>query len=516
MIFPVHCSKIKLMKIPVKAKGVGKKVKSPEEFTKDSPESSLLEQLKGYGGSDFYPFHMPGHKRAALDFPNPWSVDITEIEGFDNLHHASGILQSLQREAARLFGAKKSFLLINGSTCGLLSAISACVRRGGKLLMSRNCHKSVYHGVYLRDITPVYAMPPVTEFGVMGSLPPKAVERALMEEPDIQAVLVVSPTYDGVVSNIGQIAEICHRQGVPLIVDEAHGAHFPFSEHFSESAVKLGADVVVQSLHKTLPSFTQTALLHLCSQRVEEGALKRFLSIFQSSSPSYLLMASMEQCMTLLRQEGPKRFLDFHWLLRDFYQKCQGLSQIRLFSGQGESHCFDHDYSKILISAASLGLSGQELYRILLDKYHLQMEMASGHYVLALTSLMDRAEGFHRLAEALFQIEDENAFGYPGGITKAVKNADIISSGELYQIPYQTMTITRALELPGKNVPLEASEGATSREFLYLYPPGIPLLAPGERIEGRLLHTILRIREAGLPLEGLSDMTNTRINIVNS
>ena len=220
--------------------------------------------------------------------------------------------------------------------------------------------------------------------------------------------------------------------------------------------------------------------------------------------------------MTLLRQEGPKRFLDFHRLLRDFYQKCQGLSQIRIFSGQGESHCFDHDYSKILISAASLGLSGQELYRILLDKYHLQMEMASGHYVLALTSLMDRAEGFHRLAEALFQIEDENAFGHPGGITKAVENADIISSGELYQVPYQSMTITQALELPGKNVPLEASEGATSREFLYLYPPGIPLLAPGERIEGRLLHTILRIREAGLPLEGLSDMTNTRINIVNS
>lgn len=504
------------MKSQEKAEGVDRKLKSLEEFTKKSPQSSLLAQLKGYVGSDFYPFHMPGHKRADLDFPNPWSVDITEIEGFDNLHHADGILQDLQKEAARLFGAEKSFLLINGSTCGLLAAVSACVRRGGKLLMSRNCHKSVYHGVYLRDITPVYAMPPVTEFGIMGSLPPEAVEEALAKDADIQAVLIVSPTYDGVVSDIEGIAEVCHRQGVPLIVDEAHGAHFSFSELFPESAVKLGADVVVQSLHKTLPAFTQTALLHLCSQRVEEGALKRFLGIFQSSSPSYLLMASMEQCMTLVCQEGPKRFLDFHLLLKDFYKKCQGLSRIRLFTGQGEAHCFDYDYSKILISAASLGLSGQELYRILLDKYHLQMEMASGHYVLALTSLMDRQEGFHRLTEALFQIEAESALGRPGGITKAMEDADIISNEELYQIPHQTMTITRALELPGKDVPLEASGGATSREFIYLYPPGIPLLAPGEQIEGRLLRTILRIRESGLSLEGLSDMTNTRINIVNS
>lgn len=491
-------------------------MKRAKEFTKGGQKSPLLEQLRDYSHSDFYPFHMPGHKRVALDFPNPWSVDITEIEGFDNLHHARGILKELQEEAARLFGAGESFFLVNGSTCGLLSAISACVKRGGKLLMSRNCHKSVYHGVYLRDITPVYGMPHVTDFGIMGSLPPEAVEKALMEQPDIQAVLVVSPTYDGVVSDIEKIAEISHRHGVPLIVDEAHGAHFSFSEQFPVSAVKLGADVVIQSLHKTLPSFTQTALLHLCSGRVEERALKQFLSIFQSSSPSYLLMASMEQCLALLDQEGPKRFSDFERVLKDFYQRCQRLSHIRLFSSQREPRCFDHDHSKILISAVSLGLSGQKLYQILLDKYHLQLEMASGHYVLALSSLMDRAEGFDRLAEALSDIENGSAARQSGGITKAMENADIISNKELYQIPCQAMTITRALELPGKDVPLKDAIGATSREFIYLYPPGIPLLAPGEQIDHRLLHTILRIQEAGLPLEGLSDMTNTRINIVNS
>lgn len=502
----------------------------------DTPQS-LLKLLEDYSSSDYYPFHMPGHKRAALEFPNPWSVDITEIEGFDNLHHASGILAGLQDEAARLFGADKSFLLVNGSTCGLLSAVSACVKRGGKLLLSRNCHKAVYHAISLRDIAPVYVMPKMTDFGIMGSLSPEAVEQALLKEPEIQAVLVVSPTYDGIVSDIGEIAKIVHRHGIPLIVDEAHGAHFPLNEQFPASALSLGADVVVQSLHKTLPAFTQTALLHLNSGRVEETEIRWFLDIYQTSSPSYLLMASIDRCMALIRQEGRQLFAEFSRQLDAFYQACQDLSHIRLFSKQGEVHCFDWDRSKILISASDLGLSGLELYRILLNRYHLQMEMASGHYVLALTSLMDRPEGFRRLAEALWQIEreyspvdrecsaldmntprpeSETISAVPGQMVEAAgETAHITPSRELYRIPSQAMTITAATELPGHSVLLEDCANAVSREYLYLYPPGIPLLTPGEIIDGELLSSILRIRKAGLPLEGLSDLTNTRINIVN-
>ena len=198
-------------------------------FPKDQ---SLLESLTSYSHSDFYPFHMPGHKRAPLDFPNPWSIDITEIDGFDNLHHAEGILKDLQEQAARLFGARQSFCLVNGSTCGILAAVSACVKPGGKLLMSRNCHKSAYHAVYLRNITPIYVMPQMTDFGIMGSLSPDTVAHALEEHPDIQAVLVVSPTYDGIVSDMESIAEIVHAHGLPLIVDEAHGAHFRYSSYF--------------------------------------------------------------------------------------------------------------------------------------------------------------------------------------------------------------------------------------------------------------------------------------------
>lgn len=476
----------------------------------------LLDQLTEYSHGDYYPFHMPGHKRAALDFPNPWSIDITEIEGFDNLHHAEGILDKLQQRAARLFGAQRSFCLVNGSTCGLLSAVSACVKPGGKLLMSRNCHKSVYHGVYLRDITPVYLMPEMTEFGIMGSLMPETVEKVLMEHPDVDAVLVVSPTYDGVVSDIRSISEIVHRYDIPLIVDEAHGAHFPLSGQFPASALSCGADMVIQSLHKTLPAFTQTALLHVNSSLMEEARVRRFLGIYQSSSPSYLLMASIDQCLRILEENGTGLFASLKKNLKDFYENCRTLKHIQVFQGQSKNtpELFDWDDSKILISGTALGLSGQDLHDILLEQYHIQLEMASGHYALALASLMDRPEGFKRLFTALSQIDRSQEEALPF-LKNGGKSADMINSRELYRIPQQKLTIAKALEMPGRTVFLEDAVGAVSQEYLYLYPPGIPLVTPGEVIDEAMLKNIHRIKAAGLHLEGPDDMTNTRINIVN-
>lgn len=491
-----------------------------------NPRESLLTNLISYCDSDYYPFHMPGHKRASLPFPNPWQVDITEIEGFDNLHHAEGILLQLEQEAARLFGARKSFCLVNGSTCGLLSAVSACVKPGGKLLMSRNCHKSVYHGVYLRNITPVYIMPELTDFDIMGSITPASVEAALKEHPDIQAVLIVSPTYDGVVSDVEQIAGLAHEHGVPLIVDEAHGAHFPLYEEFPASALNCGADIVIQSLHKTLPAFTQTALLHLNSSRIEESVVRRFLGIYQSSSPSYLLMASIDQCLKHIQENGQELFAALHQNLNTFYEKCKTLNYIQVFQGQqtGTAGFFDWDFSKILISAVRLGLSGQQLHDIFLEDYHIQLEMASGHYALALASLMDTKEGFIRMFAALKDIEQRaeegrlfvQASAASDTLISQTPSADIISVRELYHIPAQAITISEALERSSETISLEASLGKISQEYLYLYPPGIPLITPGEYIDKQLLDSVEKIKKSHLSLEGLSDLTNTRIKIVNS
>ena len=238
-------------------------------------EELLIERLKKYRRLDMYPFHMPGHKRAEgikLSFPDPFSVDITEIDGFDNLHHPEGILKDSMEWASSLYGSDRTWYLVNGSTCGLLSAISAAVSHGGKILVSRNCHKAVYHGIYLNHLEAVYVYPqPVPGLGIQGGILPEDVENALKNDPDIQAVLIVSPTYDGIVSDVEAIAKIVHKAGLPLIVDEAHGAHFAYGDAFPKSALELGADAVIQSVHKTLPSLTQTALLHVKNNRPDGG-----------------------------------------------------------------------------------------------------------------------------------------------------------------------------------------------------------------------------------------------------
>lgn len=474
-------------------------------------KSSYLDvSLQSYAESDYYPFHMPGHKRAALEFPNPYSIDITEIEGFDNLHHAEGILREAQDRAAEIYGAKKTFYLINGSTSGILSAISAALPKQGTLLMSRNSHKAAYHAAYLRELETIYLLPLMTEFGISGSIPPAHVEQALKDFPQVGCIFITSPTYDGIASDIQAIADMAHARNIPLIVDEAHGAHFAFSKEFPSSALTCGADIVIQSLHKSLPCLTQTALLHVNSSRVDLDALKRFLSIYQTSSPSYLLMASMEQCIRFMKEEGLKRMSGFTRMLHQFYQKSASLHRLQVFdkSPCPPEVCFDHDISKILISVGNTGLTGKELYDLLLQKYHLQMEMSSGHYVTALTSVMDTELGFERLLFALEEIDKKH---YP---SDANQESPLLTADMIYQIPKPGMSISQAIEQNTEVLSLKASTGHISQEYIYLYPPGIPLVAPGEIMTGKLLGTISQCQKQGLSVEGLSDMAGNRIKVV--
>lgn len=470
----------------------------------------LDQKLISYAKSDYYPFHMPGHKRKNLEFPNPYSIDITEIDGFDNLHHAEGILKEAQTRAAEIYGARQTFYLINGSTCGILSAICAALPKKGTLLMSRNSHKAAYQAVYLRELETIYLLPTITEFGISGSIPPSYVAQALEDFPQIKGVFITSPTYDGVVSDIQKIADIVHSYNLPLIVDEAHGAHFMFSKKFPVSALSCGADIVIQSLHKTLPCLTQCALLHVNSKRVDIDLIKCFLDIYQTSSPSYILMASMEQCLRLLKEEGPKRMKEFTQLLNQFYQIAKNLKHLKIFekSDYSQEICFDQDYSKILISVGSTGLTGKELYHTLLHKYHLQMEMLSGHYVTALTSIMDTELGFQKLFSALQEIDRKN---YKSDSSNQEKK---LTTKNIYQIPKPNMSISMALEQTSEILSLKASTGHISQEYIYLYPPGIPLIAPGEVLTGNLLRTISQCQEQGLSIVGLSDKEKKRIKVV--
>lgn len=467
------------------------------------------QKLEQYAQSDMYPFHMPGHKRKALPFPNPYEIDITEVDGFDNLHHAETIIRDAEQRAADLYGAKRCFYLVNGSTCGLLAAICAAAKKGSRILVARNCHKAVYHGIFLNEYEAVYLYPQITAFGIQGQITPEAVEQKLKQYPDIRTVIVTSPTYDGVVSDVGAIAEVVHRYDGVLIVDEAHGAHFGIGAGFPENAVRLGADAVIVSLHKTLPAFTQTALLHLCSERISESRVAKYLGIFETSSPSYLFMAGMEKCIRMVAEDGPELFDAYRRRLDAFYGRVAGLRHLNVLTKADlDGQCYDFDSGKILIFPELSYMNGKELSDVLRIRYHLEMEMTADKYVVAMTSIMDTDEGFMRLSDALEELDQGMEQKGHNGCAHELKDWSV------YQENETVMRICDAEDANQKLAVLEEAEGKTAAEFVFLYPPGIPIIVPGERISARFIRDIKRCLALGLDVQGLSD--DGRIAIVNS
>lgn len=452
--------------------------------------SKLYEQLKEYADSDYLPMHMPGHKRRMGDIGNPFFIDITEIEGFDNLHHAEGILKEAQQRAARLYHSDETHYLVNGSTAGILSAVSGCVSFGGKILLARNSHKSAYHAVMLRGLHAEYIYPQfLNEMGINGPVLPVDVKKKLEEHPDIQAVMITSPTYDGIVSDVTAIAEIVHAHGIPLIVDEAHGAHFPFSEHFPKDSISCGADVVIHSLHKTLPSLTQTALIHLNGELIDRGKIRKYLTIYQSSSPSYVLMASLDNCVEWI---GFNRevFESFWEILHDCRKRLHCMKVLRLLEVSGM------DESKILISVRGAGMSGQRLALILRERYHIEPEMACSSHVCAITSVGDTEESIGRLRDALIRIDRELQ-------VQSLPTDQIVRSDTV--IPTESIcTLLDAEEQEKEECLLEESCGRVSGDFVTLYPPGIPILTPGEQISREIIERVQRYLEDGFEVHGVS------------
>lgn len=474
----------------------------------------LYRALEIYSQEDYYPFHMPGHKRNpdTVNTDLPFDRDITEIDGFDNLHHPEGILKKAQETAASVYDTKECYYSVNGSTAALLAAVSATVPRNGQILVARNCHKAVYHALYLRNLIPTYVYPQMDpKWWINGGISSDKVERALAENPEIKAVLLTSPTYDGVVSDIEKIAEIVHRYEIPLIVDEAHGAHFHFSNYFPTSAAELGADLVIQSFHKTLPSMTQTAVLHNCSDRVDSRLIRRFMGIYQSSSPSYILMASMDACMEKMSSDGNEMFREFTKILEKARRRLSECKYIRLVSPEiRTAGVFDYDRSKLLFSTRYASMTGSELAQILLEKYHIQVEMETEHYVLALAAVGDSGEGFERLCQAIEEINQEEAQK-----KKEKRETEEPKAGRTaYTSLSQFMSITEAMESESEIRKLEESVGRISAEFGYLYPPGIPLIVPGEQITGQFIRNMRIYMEEGLYLQGLEDYTNETIRVV--
>lgn len=469
-------------------------------------KESLLKKLEAYSAAETYPFHMPGHKRQTdlgiTCFPNPFSVDITEIDGFDDLHCPEGILKEAMEHAAAVYGSDRTYYLVNGSTCGNLSALLGVTHTGGRIVMARNSHKSAYHAVFLNQLDPVFVWPEYLEdYGIQGAAVPEAIEAALKDNVEAEAVFITSPTYEGIVSDVESIANIAHRYNIPLIVDEAHGAHFSFGGGdggvFPKSALACGADIVIQSLHKTLPSLTQTAVLHIKSGIVRPERIERYLQIFQTSSPSYIFLAAIENCIGFMEREGALRMDEFGMRMTGWMRECKDLKNLQILSDElvGTRHVMGRDLSKVVVFSRNGQLTGMELAELLRSKYHLEPEMSCQRYVLLMTSLMDSLEGLERLKNALFHID-----AMIGMEDKLCETKTVLT---WVNSPKKQLVLAEAGHVPSECILLSKAAGRVSSGFITVYPPGIPALVPGEVFTGEVIQMILYYAEAGFTVEGI-------------
>lgn len=434
---------------------------------------TLYNKLKKYSQSDIYPFCMPGHKR---NFTMPgiqdfYQADITEVPGFDNLHDPSGIIMDVEDFLKDIYGLPNVLMSVNGSTAGILAAISAAPE--GSICVARNCHKSVFDGVSLARRKTYYTYPDelIKNSMIYGGADPFKIEELLNRHPDIKAVVITSPTYEGFLSDIEFIAESVHRHNALLIVDEAHGAHFPYHDSFPVSAAYLGADIVVQSLHKTLPSLNQTALVFVADDPYLARRVRRMLSAFTTTSPSYGLLASIEYCVKWCL-ENEEAFDEYVKMLNEFREKFSGLNSVKLIGNEvkGKHNIFDVDPSKLLFK--SLNMPGTDLSAYLLKEHHIQMEAAGLSHVLALSGVMDTYEGFSRLLRAFSDAGSASSYADEKEFDK--KQMERIA------------------------LAFVAKTGKVFDDFIYLYPPGCPIVAPGEVFTKEIRDRVVSYIEQGL------------------
>ena len=437
---------------------------------------TLLEYLQKYTKQNAIPMHMPGHKRKGELAPYLQQLcagcDLTEINNMDDLYAPTGILKECQQRAQELWHSSNSYFLVNGSTCGILAGIRACTGCGDRILVDRNCHKSVYNAIELCKLSPVYILPQMLEdVPVYADIDTNEVKKTLEINNDIKLIVLTSPTYEGVISDIKAIADLAHSYGIPVLVDEAHGAHLNLSAYFTGGAVAAGADVVVQSLHKTLPSLTQTAVLHLNSQLVSPKNIQRQIAVFQTSSPSYLLMSSIDSCVDLL-SNNPGLFENWYNNLEYFKKLIKPLKHLSVLNYTGRcAKLYGFDKSKIVISTAGTSISGKKLMDILRSEYNIELEMCCGDYAIAMTGIADSKNDFAHLANALLSID------------KAVlKNNRTSVFTAITKLPQERLNIAAASNVSRTEVPIAESVGKTCGEYVWIYPPGVPIITPGEII----------------------------------
>ncbi len=476
----------------------------------DQTKTPFYDKIKDYGQSKTVALDVPGHKLGAIDNAfrqyvgqNVFLLDANAPKGLDNLSKPKGVIKEAQALAADAFGADYAYFLMNGTSQGIIAMIMTAVRAKEKIIIPRNVHKSAINGLILSGAMPIFMKPHIdAELGIANGIDIEELKETIQEHPDAKAVFVINPTYFGVTSNLEGIVKIAHAHDMLVLCDEAHGAHFGFSDQLPISAMAAGADMAAGSIHKTVGSLTQSSILLMQGNRVESSRMQSTLNILQSTSPSSLFMASLDASRSYIAihgQQDLQKVIDMAAETRKRINEIPGLKAITkqyVLDHQG----FNYDETKIMVKVSDLGITGFEAYNILRDMFDIQMELAETHLILAVLSVATTQKDLDRFVEGL------------KGLTR-FKKEDKIQQKVRFTYPDSYTRPREAYHAPKKFVRIEDALNEVTAENIMVYPPGIPLVIPGEIINQEILDDLAFYTAQGSTI--LSDTEEGFIKIVD-
>ncbi len=437
----------------------------------------LYNKLIEYANTQ-YPMHMSGHKLGntnIFEIQNLLKLDATEATGLDNLYDAQEVIYQAQYLMSKFYGSKKTIFLTNGSTAGIIASILALCKPKDKILVSRNCHYSVWNAMVLADIIPIYITPEYYNSEILGKVTVCEIQKAIEKFPDIKGLIMVSPTYEGITSNIEAISKILKSKNKFLIVDEAHGSHFGLSDKFPISSTYLGADIVIHSMHKTLPTLTQSALLHICNNIIDEKIILKNLKLFQTSSPSYLLMGIMDFVRSYIQENKDLIYKNYIIPLIEIRLNLTKLKKLLLI----DEKISNYDMGKIIILTYKCSISGYELGEILEKDYNIGVEAMFINHIILISTFVDSVDILRKLENALFEIDSKITHQ-----TKLYSNPIISSDIKEGYSPRDIYYSEHIWEI------IDEAVGKISAQNIMFYPPGIPLICIGETISDEHIQII--------------------------
>lgn len=478
----------------------------------DQSRAPIFEALERYKSMRIVPFDVPGHKRGK---GNPeltkflgekcLTVDVNSMKPLDNLCHPVSVIKEAEELAARAFGAQHAFFMVNGTTSAVQSMIMSVCKHGDKIIMPRNVHRSAINALIISGAVPVYVNPSINkQLGIPLGMSVADVKKAIEQNPDAKAVLVNNPTYYGICSDLRTITKLAHQHGMKVLVDEAHGTHFYFGENLPVSAMAAGADMAAVSMHKTGGSLTQSSFLLSNHPDLHQGYIRQIINLTQTTSGSYLLLSSLDLSRRNLALHGKEIFARVKELAQYAREEINKLGGFYAFSSElidGDA-IFDFDTTKLSVHTRDIGLAGIEVYDLLRDEYDIQIEFGDIGNILAIISVGDNMFVMERLISAMAEIKRIYQKDKAGMYDHEYINPEVV------------MTPQEAFYAAKRAMPIEQSAGQICSEFVMCYPPGIPILAPGERITQEILDYIAYAKEKGCFLTGTEDIHIENINVV--